>query len=347
MEGLIRLAAAHLDCWPWILNRPDSDQPVFWHASGRHALDALNAYQIGELSRAHFPKATMAGSIHPVWGAKLTELMGYQFDVSGTTALAVVWASTNLLAAIGFRPRPKLGAGAIEGVHLLADAYRHLHEIEVLRQERNVYRYLTEDIQEALAVIGSAGSIMGITPSAVEILHSVIHGRKRPNSKDPMILAPSLLAKTIRENRTSVTLTKEITALVSYPTGQGDTVEPHALVRLVVDETCASEALEDGIRQLMPGQRAVYRLLLDGCRSKEIAVELGVSEHTIRHHITAILQKTGCLDKIQLITRVGKLPKRQLLAAPPMVAAPVPPDTKRTFPRQKKGDGALDHAVAE
>ncbi len=346
MEGLIRLASTHLDCSPWILIRPDSDQPVFLDAFGRHGLDALNAYQVGELARTQFPKATMAGSIHPVWGTKLIELMGYQFDVSGTTALAVVWAYSNLLAVIGFRPRPKRGAGAIEVVHLLADAYRHLHDVEVLRQERNLYRYLTEDIQEALAVIGSAGAVMGITPSAVEILHSVIHGRKRPNSKDPMILAPSLLAKTIRENRTSVTLTKEITALVSYPTGQGDTVEPHALVRLVVDETCASEALEDGIRQLTPGQRAVYRLLLDGCRSKEIAVELGVSEHTIRHHITAILQKTGCLDKIQLITRVGKLPKRQLLTVPALIDAPVPPNTVPP-PRHKKGDGALDHAVSE
>ncbi len=337
--GLIQVASDQLDCSPWILIRPASDHPIYADVSGRHDVDALSAGQIAALAKSQFPTSTMAGAIHPVWGVKLVELLDFQFDVSGTTALAVVWASSHLLAAIGLRPRFNPGTDTAEAVHVLADAYRHLHEIQAARQERSVYRTLTENIQEALVVVGAKGAIVGITPSAVEILHTAVHGRTRPNAKDPINRVPSVLVKAILKSGTTVVLTQEITASVSYPAAQGETVEPHAIIRLAVNETCANEALEDGIRSLTPGQRAVYRLLLEGKRSKEIATELSISEHTVRHHITAVLQKTHCMDKIQLITRVGKLPKREPLTAPPMITAPVPPDTRVPSSTQKKNAG--------
>ena len=342
--GLIQAASDQLDCSPWVLIRPASDHPIYVDVSGRHDVDALSAGQIAALARSQFPTSTVAGTIHPVWGVKLVELLDFQFDVSGTTALAVVWASSHLLAAIGLRPRFNPGMDAAESVHVLADAYRHLHEIQAVREERSVYRTLSENIQEALVVVVSTGTIAGITPSAVEILHTTVHGRTRPNAKDPLNRVPSVLVQAIRKGVTTVVLTQEITASLSYPAAQGDTVEPHAIIRLAVNETCANEALEVGIRSLTPGQRAVYRLLLEGQRSKEIAAELSISEHTVRHHITAVLQKTQCMDKIQLITRVGKLPKREPLTAPPMVTALVPPDMRMPSSKQKKGTALTSFA---
>jgi DNA-binding CsgD family transcriptional regulator len=255
-------------------------------------------------------------------------------------------------ARVQILPKPVLlgldeTVNPVETVHLLADAFTHLHEIEAMRQERGVYRCLTENVQDAVVILRPTGEIVGATPQATELLHTVVHGRKRPNLKDPMTHAPATLQEAIKRNRAIVPLTKEITATLLLLPEQGDTIANLVVVHRAMDETCANEALERGIRQLTPGQRAVYRALLEGRRSKEIAVELAISEHTVRHHITAILQKTGCMDKIQLITRVAKLPKREPVTVPDLTAVEPKPDLKPPVLKQKGSGSGLNHVASD
>nr|MDQ3957658.1 response regulator transcription factor [Actinomycetota bacterium] len=48
-------------------------------------------------------------------------------------------------------------------------------------------------------------------------------------------------------------------------------------------------------------QRVVLRLLVDGRGMREIADELGVSEHTVRTHMQNLYSKLGCHSRLELV----------------------------------------------
>ncbi|QIL83266.1 response regulator transcription factor [Diaphorobacter sp. HDW4A] len=51
-------------------------------------------------------------------------------------------------------------------------------------------------------------------------------------------------------------------------------------------------------------QTQVLDLVLKGKPNKVIAQSLTLSEHTVKEHVTAILQKLGCTNRVELITRM-------------------------------------------
>jgi len=55
--------------------------------------------------------------------------------------------------------------------------------------------------------------------------------------------------------------------------------------------------------QLTPREGEVLRLLADGLPNKEIALKLGISEHTIKFHISSILGKLGVASRTEAVTR--------------------------------------------
>jgi DNA-binding NarL/FixJ family response regulator len=55
--------------------------------------------------------------------------------------------------------------------------------------------------------------------------------------------------------------------------------------------------------QLTPREGEVLRLLADGLGNKEIALKLGISEHTIKFHIRSILGKLGAASRTEAVTR--------------------------------------------
>ena len=52
-----------------------------------------------------------------------------------------------------------------------------------------------------------------------------------------------------------------------------------------------------------PRQDEVYSLVLRGCSNKEIARSLGISESTVKEHITGILEKLGLKTRIEALSR--------------------------------------------
>ncbi len=61
------------------------------------------------------------------------------------------------------------------------------------------------------------------------------------------------------------------------------------------------------VRDLTPQQFRVLQMLGDGLLNKQIAYELGVSEATIKAHMTAILRKLGTSNRTQAVLIAGKL----------------------------------------
>lgn len=61
------------------------------------------------------------------------------------------------------------------------------------------------------------------------------------------------------------------------------------------------------IQALTPQQARVLGMLAEGLLNKQIAYELGVSEATIKAHVSAVLQKLDVDSRTQAVIRLGKL----------------------------------------
>lgn len=61
------------------------------------------------------------------------------------------------------------------------------------------------------------------------------------------------------------------------------------------------------LRTLTPQQARVLGMLAEGLLNKQIAYELGVSEATIKAHVSAVLQKLGVDSRTQAVILLGKI----------------------------------------
>ena len=67
------------------------------------------------------------------------------------------------------------------------------------------------------------------------------------------------------------------------------------------------EAVARRLRELTPQQFRVLQMLGEGRLNKQIAWDLGVSEATIKAHVTAVLRKLGVNNRTQAVLMAGKL----------------------------------------
>lgn len=65
------------------------------------------------------------------------------------------------------------------------------------------------------------------------------------------------------------------------------------------------------LRSLTPQQSRVLTMLAEGLLNKQIAYELGVSEATIKAHVSAILQKLGVDSRTQAVIRLSRIGMEQ------------------------------------
>jgi len=76
----------------------------------------------------------------------------------------------------------------------------------------------------------------------------------------------------------------------------GAPIDPHA-ARLLLEAKDAPDPL-DGIS---PREREVFALLLDGLPNKLIAQRLGISEKTVKTHLTNIFRRIDVTDRVQAV----------------------------------------------
>jgi DNA-binding NarL/FixJ family response regulator len=80
---------------------------------------------------------------------------------------------------------------------------------------------------------------------------------------------------------------------------------PH--VDLERSEDAEAVVLIERLSTLTPQQVRVLMMLSEGLLNKQIAYELGVSEATVKAHVSAILQKLGVDSRTQAVIAVGKI----------------------------------------
>ena len=78
-----------------------------------------------------------------------------------------------------------------------------------------------------------------------------------------------------------------------------------------------ASALVRRLSSLTPQQVRVLMMLSQGLLNKQIAYELGVSEATVKAHVSAILQKLGVESRTQAVILAAKIEKMQELAPTP------------------------------
>ena len=76
----------------------------------------------------------------------------------------------------------------------------------------------------------------------------------------------------------------------------GAPLDPHA-ARLLLEAKDAPDPLEG----ISPREREVFALLLDGLPNKVIAQRLGISEKTVKTHLTNIFRRIGVTDRLQAV----------------------------------------------
>jgi DNA-binding NarL/FixJ family response regulator len=78
-------------------------------------------------------------------------------------------------------------------------------------------------------------------------------------------------------------------------------------VDLARDADAGSAAMIARLATLTPQQVRVLMMLSGGLLNKQIAYELGVSEATVKAHVSAILQKLGVESRTQAVIAAGKI----------------------------------------
>lgn len=68
-------------------------------------------------------------------------------------------------------------------------------------------------------------------------------------------------------------------------------------------------ALEEPVlvEELTPRELEVLQLLAEGLANKAIAQQLGISEHTVKFHVNAIMKKTGAQSRTAAVVRATRL----------------------------------------
>jgi DNA-binding NarL/FixJ family response regulator len=78
-------------------------------------------------------------------------------------------------------------------------------------------------------------------------------------------------------------------------------VELEFLLELVINLRPLKARNSGGMALLTPRERDVVRLAAEGMRNQEIAVKLGVSEHTVRNYMFRIFDKLGISSRVELV----------------------------------------------
>lgn len=83
----------------------------------------------------------------------------------------------------------------------------------------------------------------------------------------------------------------------------------------ISDDACVDEceeilersSLYSKLANLTPKQMTILRYLRDGLLNKQIAYELGLTEATVKHHISLILKKLNCYRRTQAVAIANRM----------------------------------------
>jgi DNA-binding NarL/FixJ family response regulator len=80
-----------------------------------------------------------------------------------------------------------------------------------------------------------------------------------------------------------------------------------ALATAVLPSVEIAETSEGVTTELTPREREVLQLISEGLPNKAIAAKLNISEHTVKFHVNALLNKLGAQSRTEAVVRATRL----------------------------------------
>lgn len=186
-----------------------------------------------------------------------------------------------LASVIAAQPDMELVGAAADGAEAIEICRTAAPDVVLMDLEMPVV-----DGIEATRAIVAAG-----TPTAVLVLTSFSDRRRITAALDAgavgYLLKDASAEDVVRGIRTAVT--------------GGSPLDPRA-ARLLLD----ARSEPDPLAAISPREREVFALLLDGMPNKLIAMHLGISEKTVKSHLTSIFREIGVADRVQAILWVER-----------------------------------------
>ncbi len=156
-----------------------------------------------------------------------------------------------------------------------------------------------------LSMPGASGlsgliSLRGIHPSAPMVVVSA-HDDPQTIRRALDLGASGFISKSASMEDIRAAISTVLAGDVAVPTG----------IELGVEQDAEISAIIRRMRSLTPQQTRVLSMLAEGLLNKQIAYELGVSEATIKAHVSAILQKLDVDSRTQAVIMLNKMGAEQ------------------------------------
>jgi len=124
-------------------------------------------------------------------------------------------------------------------------------------------------------------------------------------NEDPVVIQRALehgAAGYIPKSSSIDTITEAIAAIL-----MGEIWSPDTTTSNLPGNNVSEVEMADRMAQLTPQQFKVLMMMSQGLLNKQIAYELGVSEATIKAHVTAIMSKLGVSNRTQAVLAANQL----------------------------------------
>jgi DNA-binding NarL/FixJ family response regulator len=124
-------------------------------------------------------------------------------------------------------------------------------------------------------------------------------------NEDPLVVQRALehgAAGFIPKSSSIDTITEAIGAVL-----MGEIWSPDASQSNLPGSNVSEMAMAERMSQLTPQQFKVLMMMSQGLLNKQIAYELGVSEATVKAHVTAIMSKLGVSNRTQAVLAANRL----------------------------------------
>jgi DNA-binding NarL/FixJ family response regulator len=124
-------------------------------------------------------------------------------------------------------------------------------------------------------------------------------------NEDPVVIRRALehgAAGFIPKSSSIDTITEAIAAIL-----MGEIWAPETTISDLPGSNVSELELAERMAQLTPQQFKVLMMMSQGLLNKQIAFELGVSEATVKAHVTAIMNKLGVSNRTQAVLAANRL----------------------------------------
>lgn len=79
-------------------------------------------------------------------------------------------------------------------------------------------------------------------------------------------------------------------------------LDPEIAKHLLTGSPQVMEPIQETVEELTPREIEVLRMMAEGLANKEIAARLGISDHTVKFHISSVLAKIGASTRTEAVT---------------------------------------------